>query len=57
MGLIEGPIGGPGETLGSMEGSTLGEGDGDTAGPAMWSLPPLQRPGRLLLEYQPTAVS
>ena len=53
MGLIEGPIEGPGETLGSAEGSTLGEGDGDTAGPAMWSLPPLQVPGILLTLYQP----
>ena len=56
---------GPGDTLGPVvasgeveglkeaSGDTLGEGEGDTAGPAMWSLPPLHRPGRLLLSYQP----
>ena len=46
-----------GSVEGSAEGSTLGEGEMEAAGPAIWSLPPLQVPGRLFTLYQPTAVS
>lgn len=46
-----GPSDGGGETVGASE--ALGEAKGDTAGPAIWSEPPLQVPGRLLPSYQP----